>query len=189
MTAQVISTNSKFITLELKIPLGKAMLEGESLMQDALNEAGTLATGEFLKQFDTDGSPIKLGPVTMTIKGLVAKQYQTPYGVTEVARHVYQTSAGGKIFCPLDKEARIVVSSTPRFAKQTSHKFAEMASPQVAKDLEENHNRKVARSYLQNVADSIGTIALLKEESWEYSPPTINTSMRPLAEHHGFSRG
>ena len=93
-------------------------------------------------------------------KGLVTKQYQTPYGVTEVARHVYQTSAGGETFCPLDKEARIVVSSTPRFAKQISHKFAEMASTQVAKDLEENHNRKVARSYLQNIADAIGTIAL-----------------------------
>ena len=139
MTAQVISTNSECITLELKIPMAKSMLEGESLMQDALNDAGTLATAELLKQFDTDGSPIKIGSVMMTSKGLVTKQYQTPYGVTEVARHVYQTSAGGETFCPLDKEARIVVSSTPRFAKQISHKFAEMASTQVAKDLEENH--------------------------------------------------
>ena len=40
MTAQVISTNSECITLELKIPMAKSMLEGESLMQDALNDAG-----------------------------------------------------------------------------------------------------------------------------------------------------
>ena len=181
MTAQVISTNSECITLELKIPMAKSMLESESLMQDALNDAGTLATAELLKQFDTDGSPIKIGSVMMTSKGLVTKQYQTPYGVTEVARHVYQTSAGGETFCPLDKEARIVVSSTPRFAKQISHKFAEMASTQVAKDLEENHTRKVARSYLQNIADAIGTIALLKEESWEYSPPTFVAPIKTIS--------
>ncbi len=98
----------------------------------------------------------------MTSKGLVSKQYQTPYGVAEIARHVYQTSIGGATFCPLDRDARIVVSSTPRFAKQISHKFAEMASTQVKKDFLENHNRDVARSFLQNVADAVGTIALLK---------------------------
>lgn len=180
MPANLISTSKDFITLELKIPLTKTMLEAESLVQDVLNDAGTLATGEILKQFDTDGSPIKLGSVTMTSKGLVPKQYQTPYGVTEVARHVYQTSAGGETFCPLDKEARIVVSSTPRFAKQISHKFAEMASTQVAKDLEENHNRKVARSYLQNIADAIGSIALLKEEAWEYVLPTTDRPIKTI---------
>jgi len=47
------------------------MLEGESWIQNALNQAGTLATRELLKQLDTDGAPIQLGALKMTSKGLV----------------------------------------------------------------------------------------------------------------------
>ena len=100
--------------------------------------------------------------------------------MTEVSRHVYQTSEGGATFCPLDRDARIIVSSTPRFAKQISHKFSEMASTQVKKDLAENHNREVARSYLQNVADAVGTVALLKEEDWQYSPSTVDAKVKTI---------
>jgi hypothetical protein len=170
MSATIISTTSDFVTVQVKIPLSKTMLEGEDWIQDAVNEVGTLATGELLKKFDSDGSAITLGAVKMTSKGLVAKQYQTPYGAVEVERHVYQTAQGGATFCPLDRDARIIVTSTPRFAKQVSHKFAEMASTQVEKDLRENHNREVARSYLQNVADAVGTVVLSKEEVWKYVP-------------------
>ena len=159
MSASLISKTQDSLIIQLEIPLSKSMLEGKSWIQDVLNEAGTLATEELLKQFDTDGTALKLGSIKMTSKGLVNKQYQTPHGVIEVARHVYQTSKGGATFCPLDKNARIIVSSTPRFAKQISHKFSEMASTQVKKDLAENHNREVARSYLQNVADAVGTTA------------------------------
>lgn len=181
MSATLISKTQDSLVVQIEIPLSRSMLEGESLIQDALNEAGTLATGELLKRFDTDGTPIKMGSVKMTSKGMVPKQYQTPYGVTEISRHVYQTSEGGATFCPLEREARIVVTSTPRFAKQVSHKYSEMASTQVKRDLEENHNRKVARSYLQNVADAVGTIALSKEEDWRYSPATTDAKVRTIS--------
>lgn len=180
MTASLITKTDEYVTVQIKIPLSKSMLEGESFIQDALNEAGTLATGELLKQFDTDGSAIEFGSIKMTSKGLVAKQYQTPYGVVEIDRHVYQTSGGGETFCPLDKDARIIVSSTPRFAKQISHKFAEMASTQVQKDFADNSNREVARSYLQNVADAVGSIALLKEEDWNYSPTVSDERIKTI---------
>ncbi len=39
-------------------------------------------------------------------------------------RHVYQRSVGGKTYCPLEKEARIIITSTPLFAKQVSSKTA-----------------------------------------------------------------
>lgn len=181
MSVSIVSKSQGSIIIQLEIPLCKSMLEGESCIQDALNEAGTLATGELLKQFDSDGSPIEFGSVKMTSKGFVAKQYQTPYGVAEIFRHVYQTSEGGATFCPLDREAKIIVSSTPRFAMQISHKYAEMASTQVKKDFAENHNREVARSYLQNVADAVGTIALSKEENWQYSPATANTKVKTIS--------
>jgi len=99
-------------------------LESEEKVQTALNEAGSIVTGEALKcfGFDTDGSPIVFGGVRFTTKGQKAKSYQTPYGETEVLRHVYQTSQGGKTYCPLEQNARIFMTSTPRFAKIVSHR-------------------------------------------------------------------
>ncbi len=45
----------------------------------------------FLHRFDTDGSPIVIGQTTLTSKGTVVKEYQTPYGATTVSR-LYQSS-------------------------------------------------------------------------------------------------
>src|SRR4051794_34798658 len=90
---------------------------------------GVVATAEGLKRFDTDGSPLTVGSSKSTTKGPVEKDYQTPYGVATVARHVYQGPRGGLTYCPLDRDARIVVTSAPRFAKILSHKYAEFSSP------------------------------------------------------------
>jgi hypothetical protein len=64
----------------------------------------------------------------------VPKGYQTPYGEVEVARHIYQE--GGKTFFPLEREARRIVTSTPRFAKEVAHQFAHGESTQGESDLE-----------------------------------------------------
>src|SRR3954452_22186987 len=125
------------------------MLDFEEALQERLNEAGVVATAEGLKQFDTDGSPIIVGTTKLTSKGEVEKDYQTPYGVATVARHVYQSNQGGETYCPLDRDARIVVSSTPRFAKVLSHKYAESSSPKVQGDLEANHGRSVSRCLIR----------------------------------------
>jgi len=149
------------------------MLEFEESIQRALNEGGVLATQEALQTFEVDGSPIVVGETRLTSKGQVPKEYQTPYGVSVVDRHVYQSPEGGRTFCPLDQRARIVVSSTPKFAKMISHKYAEFGSSRVIQDLEVNHSRRVARSFVQNVADSVAAVALAKEETWNYEVPTL----------------
>ena len=66
MTAQVNRQSKDSITIEVTVPLGGSMLQAEEAIQDALNEVGLLATEEKLKRFDTDGSPIQLGSVSMT---------------------------------------------------------------------------------------------------------------------------
>src|ERR671936_856179 len=96
-------------------------------------------------------------------------------------RHVYQTSAGGKTFCPLEREARIVVTSTPRFAKVVANKFARSGSTQVESDLAENHGRRVARSYLQNLAEAVGSIVQAKEETWHYATPRLTVPVHTVA--------
>lgn len=169
--AAIISRTPTSFTLQIEVTYNDSMLEFEEALQERLNEAGVVATAEGLKQFDTDGSPITVGPVKLTSKGQVEKDYQTPYGVATVARHVYQSNQGGPTYCPLDRDARIVVSSTPRFAKVLSHKYAESSSPRVQVDLEANHGRAVSRCLIQDVADAVAAAVLAKEEGWNYTLP------------------
>jgi hypothetical protein len=173
VSATIVARSETTFTVQVEIPYGSSMLDFESAIQDRLNQAGVVATQEALHQFDTDGSPITIGSVKFTSKGPLPKEYQTPYGVATVSRHVYQSPQGGKTYCPLDRDARIVTSSTPRFAKMIAHKYAEFGSGRVLIDLEENHGRRVARSFIQNVADAVAVVALAKEESWNYALPKM----------------
>lgn len=168
------SVEKGVVTVEVKVDISGAMLDAEEKIQRALNEAGTVITQEALKRFDTDGSPIMTGAIKWTSKGPVEKVYQTPYGQARVARHVYQTQTGGKTFCPLDQAARIVVSSTPRFARVVSHKAANNATTVVQRDLEENHGRHTSREFVRDLADAVGAIAQAKEEDWHYETPKID---------------
>src|SRR5438270_5190488 len=166
MNATIITRTSPSFTLQIEVPYNDSMLDFEEALQERLNDAGVVATAEGLKQFDTDGSPITVGPVKFTSKGQVEKDYQTPYGVATVARHVYQGPQGGPTYCPLDRGARIVVSSTPRFAKVVSHKYAEFSSPRVQIDLKANHGREVSRCLVQDIADAVAAAAMAKQEDW-----------------------
>ena len=156
----------------------RSLLDTEGAIQQALNEAGVLATTESLKQFDTDGSPLEMGGTRYTSKGLEPKTYQTPYGETVVYRHVYQTSAGGATFCPLECDARIILTSTPRFAMQISHKYAEMPGARVVGDLFTNHHREVSLCLVQDLALAVGSVALAREEQWQYTLPPLE---KPVA--------
>jgi hypothetical protein len=163
------------------VPYGESMLAVKEVIQERLNDAGTLMTGEVLERFDTDGSPIMLGGSKWTSKGKVAKPYQTPYGEVVIERHVYQSSRGGRLFCPLEREARIILTATPRFAKVLSSKYSEMGSSRVIKDLESNHGRGVARSFVQKVVDGMGAVAFAKEEDWHYKLPALEKPVHTIA--------
>jgi hypothetical protein len=171
MDATIITRTPSSFTLQIEIPYNHSMLDFEETLQQRLNEAGVVATAEGLQQFDTDGSPITVGPVKFTSKGRIEKDYQTPYGVATIARHVYQSPEGGPTYCPLDRDARIVVTSTPRFAKVLSHKYAEFSSPRAQVDLQENHGRAVSRCLIQDVADAVAAVVLAKEDDWSYTLP------------------
>src|SRR4051794_28466706 len=120
MSATIISRQENTVTVQVTLSLSRSMLETEEAIQQALNEAGVVATGEALKQFDSAGSSLEFGSTRMTSKGQEPQTYHTPYGEVVVDRHVYQTGYGGATFCPLERDARIVLTSTPRLAKQIS---------------------------------------------------------------------
>jgi hypothetical protein len=178
MPAAIVARSESSFTIQVEVPYSSSMLDAEEALQQRLNEAGALATAEVLRRFDADGSPIQVGDTKLTSKGKLLKEYRAPYGVAPVERHVYQSSRGGKTYCPLDRNARIVGSSTPKFAKMVSFKYAEFGSPRVIKDLAENHGRKVAGCFVQDVADAVAAVALAKEEDWEYVLPELE---RPTA--------
>jgi len=168
MPAKIISLSQEETIIEVKIIHSNSMLDGEEIIQEALNEAGQIATKELLKRFDTDGSPIKIGNTKLTSKGQFPKRYQTPHGEIEIGRHVYQGTKGGTTHCPLDINARIIHSASPRLAKQISHKYSKLSVDEVKTDFESNHKRKLSRGYIQAVSDAVGSIAMAKEESWNY---------------------
>ena len=173
MGAELIRRDEAEVTIQIRIPLSRSMLETEETIQKALNEAGVLATAEGLKQFDTEGTPIEFGATRMTSKGQEPKTYQTPYGEVVVPRHVYQTSLGGATFCPLERDARIILTSTPRFAMLVSNKYGEMPGGRVVKDLAANHGRCVTLCFVQDVAAAVATVVQAKEEAWHYSIPKL----------------
>ena len=172
--AKIVSHEGNELTLQMTVKLRGSLMNMEKTILDGCNEMGGLATAEALQKFDTDGSPIKLGGVKMAVRDKTNKTYQTPYGGILIQRHVYQSSKGGKIYCPLENNAQIIRGATPKFAQQISHKYANMNAPAVCKDLKENHHRKIAHSYLQDVSDWVGSIAQAKEEIWDYATPTLD---------------
>jgi len=181
VSATMVERQEASVTIQVSIPLTRSMLDTEQAIQEALNDAGVLASGEALKQFDTDGSPLELGSTRWTSKGREPKAYQTPYGEVVVPRHVYQTGEGGTTFCPLERDARIVLTATPRFAKQISNKYGEGPAARVVKDLSHNHGRPVAESFVQNTAAAVAAVVQLKEEQWHYATPRLREPISTIS--------
>jgi hypothetical protein len=195
--ATLVKRSGDEVTVEVTVRLGGTLLEMEGAIQEATNAVGRCVTEEALQRFDTDGRAIRVGEIKLTARGRDPKEYQTPYGPVEVERYVYQSSRGGRIYCPLEHHARIVRGATPLFASQISHKYAQLNVRAVQADLEQNHGRTIATSYIQNVAEWVGTIATANEEDWEYelpalAPPiatvvvSLDGAMIPMADSAGY---
>jgi hypothetical protein len=181
MSATIIERQETSVTIQVTIALTRSMLDTEEAIQQALNQAGILATAAALEQFDTDGSPLLFGPTRFTTKGQEPKTYQTPYGEVSVPRHVYQTGEGGTTFCPLERDARIILTSTPRFAMLISHKYGEGPAARVVRDLMSNHGRPVAESFVQDTAAAVAAVVQIKEESWHYATPALPDPISTIA--------
>ena len=179
--AKLKSSNSDSVTIEVTIPLSKSMLKMEEEIRNALNDVGCIAAKSALNCFDTDGTPIIVGDTKFTSKGKVCKLYQTMWGEVDIERHVYQGPKGGRQFCPLEREARIILTSTPGFAKWVSSKYAEMGSSKVLSDLKESHGREISRPYLKHLCDAVGSVALAKEEVWSYELPNMPNKVSSVA--------
>jgi hypothetical protein len=155
------------------------MLSTEEVIQQAINQVGLLATDCALSRFDTDGTPIEIDKKKYTSKGQQPKTYQCPFGEFELFRHVYQSNEGGCTFSPLDNDARILVTSTPRFAKMVSQKCSQLSVRHVQRDLSEHNKRFISRTYIQDITDAVGDIASSKP--WEYTTEVESSQVSTVA--------
>jgi len=151
------------MTISLTLPPGgseKSLLRAEEQLMDALNAVGCKSMEHILSGYDVDGAPRSVEGRKWTSKGKVAKIYETPWGEVILARHLYQSSDGGRTFCPLEQAARITAgTATPHLARSLSHKYANANARAVVRDLLENHGRKLAPSYVADVAAAVAEAA------------------------------
>jgi hypothetical protein len=181
MAAKIIRKEGKKLIIEITIDLEDSMLESEEAIQAVVNEAGSLAIEEALKQFDTQGEAIEIEGKRWQSKGQEQKFYQTPYGEIQCARHVYHHHGCGKTFSPLEQSARIIGSSTPRFAKQVGIKMACNAAREVQQDFLECQGRKISASFLQNLSHKVACIAGQQETQWHYDLPNFQKAIASIA--------
>lgn len=182
MSAVILSRTKSTFTLQIEVPVNSDnMLVSENLLQQALNEGGQLGTGELLERFEVpDHNPIIFRGQKLTYKHLVAKRYETPYGTVTCERAVYQGHCGGKTWCPLDQNAHIVGAATPKLAKMVSWKYSKMPAPTVAEDLQSNHSRKLALSYIKHLSDAVGF--LVEDHAYdEYDVPELDEPVSSIA--------
>ncbi len=169
MPAEIHHNDNGSITVSATFTPGNSMLDCELKVQAAVNEIGRAATGECLRRFDADGSKLEVAGRKLTSCGMRPKDYQTPYGVARIERYVYQSSAGGATYCPLEYGARIMRTATPLFAKQTAFKYAHNDATTVVRDFEQ-HGRKLTRSYVLEVAADVASV-VEEKDSWSYTLP------------------
>ncbi len=181
MSAKILSRTDKIFKVEVEISYAESMLDFEEIIQTAVNEVGQIATQEALTSFDADGSPILVGNTKLTSKGRESKTYQTPFGGVAVKRHVYQGSKGGRTHVPLESSARIILTSTPKFAKMVSSKYADLGSSRVQADLADNHGRFLARRAIQDISEAVSAVVEAKESTWTYAPPALNSAVTSVA--------
>ena len=174
MVAKLIERNGDEVRIEITVKLSKSMLADEHRLQQCLNEAGELAMGAIIEQFDTNGEPIRVNGVKHTVKAKSPQMYETPFGSVEVERYVYQTSSGGRGYVPLEADGRMVLNSTPRYAQIVSGKYARLGAEAIREDLLECNGRRISRNYAKRLSDYVGTIAQCYESQWEYDLPKFD---------------
>jgi len=178
MPATLIEQKDNTLRIQFTVELTGRMLEDEQALQQSLNEAGQVAMGPMLKQFDTHGEPLRVEGVKHTVKDYAPQTYETPYGPVQVERHTYQSSQGGRAYVPLENDARMILNSTPRYGQIVSGKYARFGADAICADLLECNGRALSRNYAKKLSDFVGAVAQCHESEWQYDLPELD---RPVA--------
>ena len=180
MSAELVQHDGNEVTVQFTVKLTGSMLDDEQALQRSLNEAGQIAMQPMLTQFDTNGEPVRVEGVKHTVRLRSPQTYETPYGQVQVERYVYQSSKGGRVYVPLEYDARLALNSTPRYSQIVAGKYARFGADAICEDLLECNGRDISRNYAKKLSDFVGSIAQCYESQWEYDLPAFDKPVQSI---------
>lgn len=146
--------------------------EGECQVRALLQLLGQKLTTHLLQSKDVSTPRLEVAGQSYYRKEASAGHYQTLYGEVVVSRHLYQTSAGGATICPLERNCQLRFgSATPLLAEVISFKLASQTASEVEQDLAQSHGLALSATYLRQVAQQVGQLALDKRAAWHLQSP------------------
>jgi hypothetical protein len=181
MPSEIVKQDNNEVIVQFTLKLTGSMLKDEQALQDSINQAGKVAMVPVIKQFDTNGEPIRVNGVKHTVKDYSPQTYETPYGAVDVERHTYQTSKGGRAHVPVEVDGRMILNSTPRYAQMITGKYSRLGADALRQDLLENNGREVSRNYVKKLTDFVGSIAQCYESEWEYELPQFDRPVNSIS--------
>lgn len=156
--------------------------KSETTVRDLINLVGGELTADLMRSQEVDVERLELDGKTYYRKEASAGHYQTLYGEQVIERHLYQTSAGGETICPMEINCQMIFgSATPLLAEVVSFKLASMTGGEAERDLAKSHGLKLSDSYLREVAQQVGQIAVEKRIEWQIPAPEVNEPVETIA--------
>ena len=172
----VIRRNGK-IRMSFEIEFDEAcrpgdLLEAEGQLQRLLNSTAVSVVGEMLSCYDTHGEPLQHQRQTYTSKGKSPQTYQCYGGPVTVERHLYQSSAGGATWCPMEDRARLIAGTTPHFASIVTGKYSAQSGRATQTDLKRSMQRDLSVDFIQTLSGEVGKTVAARERYPAYQIQT-----------------
>ena len=185
------SINTNPVTNELTITIaglnwdaiGQASFyEGEVQVRDLLKVIGQELTMHLLRSKAVDAPTLEWEGKTYYRKDTSPGHYHTLYGEVVLARHLYQSSAGGTTLCPLEVNCQLSFgSATPLLAEVVSFKLASAPAGEVAQDLAKSHGISLSETYVHHLAQQVGQLAVEKHAAWHLQAAAAPASVVLIA--------
>ena len=181
MSIKIISSDDKSVKLEVVINFeGDSFLETEEHIMNEINKIGQKVTQNAMEKLEIKENKIVVNKQTLYAKKKI-KTYQSPYGEIEVERKIFAPLKKGKSVCPVEINAHIIRTSTPKFAKILSSKYIHQAAKSASEDLRNNHNRVVSENYIRDISQLVDNKIKKCEENFTYELPTIPKTVTTIA--------
>jgi hypothetical protein len=155
---------------------------GEVQVRDLLQLIGFELTRALLRSKAEESPTLDWQGTTYYRKAASPGHYHTLYGEVVLSRHLYQSSAGGPTLCPLEVNCQLRFgSATPLLAEVVSFKLASAPAGEVEQDLAKSHGLSLSATYLHQLTQQVGQIAIDKAEAWHLATPVRPTSVAIIA--------
>ena len=72
---------------------------------------------------------------------------------------------------PLEIDARLIQTATPRLAKLIQNDYVDKSAGAVSADFQTHHCIRLSRNYIQRISKAVSQIMIKKESTWQYALP------------------